>query len=276
MQYEGSVEENTVNVEVLRIKAIDMDLIHTDNWLAVFNIISGNEAGYFSITTDSQTNEGIIMIQKVRECSFIFHGTNSEMKRCDRTNNPSCTWFLNLQALDYEELKLVNLEVTVSNKAEYNFGSGSITGGGSATSKSYSVKISVVNQKEGPRFQPSVKVVTISEDQTSINLNKIITRYAAIDTDTQQTITNVRYCPIMKDVTKLQLYGCIAGVFVLTSIVCHAHRYAKIRDDDNWLIVDEKTADIRLIKLPDRESKYLINGTYYAKIICITNGEFWI
>lgn len=68
------MEENTINVEVMRIKALDMDLIHTDNWLAVFKIVSGNEAGYFSITTDPKTNEGIIMINKVKECSFIFHG----------------------------------------------------------------------------------------------------------------------------------------------------------------------------------------------------------
>lgn len=54
----------------------------------------------------------------------------------------------------------------------------------------------------------------------------------------------------------------------------HTHRYAKIHDVDNWLIIDERTADIRLNKLPDRESKFLVNGTYYAKIICITNGEF--
>lgn len=26
--------------------------------------------------------------------------------------------------------------------------------------------------------------------------------------------------------------------------------------------------------MPDRESKFLKNGTYYAEIICITNGEF--
>lgn len=52
------------------------------------------------------------------------------------------------------------------------------------------------------------------------------------------------------------------------------HRYAKLDDIDGWLIIDQRTADIKLSKLPDRESKYLINGTYYAKIICITNGEF--
>ncbi len=54
----------------------------------------------------------------------------------------------------------------------------------------------------------------------------------------------------------------------------YIQRYAKLRDDDNWFIIDEKTGDIRLNKLPDRESKYLVNGTYYAKIISITTGEF--
>lgn len=56
-----------MNVEVLRIRAVDLDLMYTDNWLAVFTFVSGNEAGFFSISTDSQTNEGIIMIRKVKE-----------------------------------------------------------------------------------------------------------------------------------------------------------------------------------------------------------------
>ncbi|KAK7945585.1 hypothetical protein WMY93_001313 [Mugilogobius chulae] len=202
--YEASVEENTINMEVLRIKAIDMDLIHTENWMAVYEITDGNQAGYFTITTDEKTNEGVIMIRK---------------------------------ALDYEELKVVNLQVSVRNKAEYDFGSfGTVPGG--EFGKGYPIKINVVNQKEGPRFQPSVKVVTISEDRTSVTLNSIITTYAAIDTDTGLTATNVRY--------------------------------AKHSDVDNWLIIDERTADIRLNKWPDRESTFLKNGTYYAEIICIT------
>ncbi|XP_034411816.1 desmoglein-2-like [Cyclopterus lumpus] len=202
--YEGSVKENTINTEVMRIKAMDMDVIHTDNWLAVFEIVSGNEAGYFNITTDSVTNEGIITIHK---------------------------------ALDYEEQRLVNLQVAVANKAAYNFGSGTITA--LPPQKAYRVNINVINEKEGPRFQPSVKVVTISEDHTTVAINKVIANYAAIDSDTLKTATDVRY--------------------------------AKIKDDDNWLIIDEKTGDIKLNKLPDRESKFLINGTYYAKIISINN-----
>ena len=61
------MQENKVNMEVMRVKALDMDIINTANWEAMYTIISGNEDGYFSITTDSKTNEGIIMINKVRE-----------------------------------------------------------------------------------------------------------------------------------------------------------------------------------------------------------------
>ncbi|XP_074507506.1 desmoglein-2-like protein isoform X2 [Sebastes fasciatus] len=204
--YEGSVQENIANVEVMRINSVDMDLIHTDNWRAVYQIVSGNEAGYFTITTDSKTNEGVIMCNK---------------------------------ALDYEELKMLNLEVAVANKAEYYFGSGVVNR--PTTSKAYPVKINVINEKEGPRFQPSVKVVTLSEEHTSVSINKVIATYAAIDSDTLQTATNVRY--------------------------------AKIKDDDNWLTIDERTAEIKLKKMPDRESTFLVNGTYYAEIICITTDS---
>ncbi|KAI7810210.1 desmoglein-2-like protein isoform X1 [Triplophysa rosa] len=197
--YECSVEENTKSVEVVRIQAIDADLIHTDNWLAVFSIVSGNEAGYFSISTDINTNEGILMLNK---------------------------------ELDYEELKEINLQVSISNKAVYH-SSVVIT-----QSKTYRIKVNVVNQSEGPRFKPAVKVISLSEDSTSIDIRKIITNYAAIDSDTLLTATDVRY--------------------------------AKKYDVDNWLLIDEKTADIRLNKIPDYESKFLINGTYYVKIICIT------
>uniref|UniRef100_A0A8C5CKR3 Desmoglein 2 n=1 Tax=Gadus morhua TaxID=8049 RepID=A0A8C5CKR3_GADMO len=196
--YVGHVEENTVNVEVMRVRAIDLDMMYTDNWLSVFSFASGNEAGYFSITTDSKTNEGVIMIQK---------------------------------SLDYEELKVVNLALSVSNKAEYSFRH-------EVTHKTYPIKINVVNQKEGPRFHPNVKVVTLSEDSSTISINKVITNYAAIDSDTTKIATNVWY--------------------------------AKLEDVGGWLTIDEHTADIKLNKLPDRESKYLKNGTYYAKIICIT------
>ncbi|KAL3046888.1 hypothetical protein OYC64_021166 [Pagothenia borchgrevinki] len=64
VEYEGSIEENTEGVEVMRIRAKDLDLEASENWEAVFDIVRGNEAGYFSIKTDPATNEGILMLDK--------------------------------------------------------------------------------------------------------------------------------------------------------------------------------------------------------------------
>ncbi|KAG9348067.1 hypothetical protein JZ751_004092 [Albula glossodonta] len=97
---------------------------------------------------------------------------------------------------------------------------------------------------EDPKFIPRVKAVPISEDGKSVNLKDVIVRYPAVDGDTMKDAENVRY--------------------------------AKGFDPDNWLVIDEETAEIRLNKVPDRESKYLVNGTYYAKILSITQGKFFL
>lgn len=49
----------------MRFKASDLDLEGTDNWVAMCDIVSGNEAGYFSIKMDPKTNEAILMLDKV-------------------------------------------------------------------------------------------------------------------------------------------------------------------------------------------------------------------
>uniref|UniRef100_A0A3Q3J028 Cadherin domain-containing protein n=1 Tax=Monopterus albus TaxID=43700 RepID=A0A3Q3J028_MONAL len=195
-KYEGSIEENTQGVEVMRLKSQDLDLKNTDNWEAVYDIVKGNEAGYFSIRTDPVTNEGILMLDKD-----------------------------------------LDLGITVRNKAPPYDGSRS-SWQSVTTYKTYPVKINVKNQVEGPHFDPKVKAIPISEGGHSININNAIARYAAIDGDTGKQAENVRY--------------------------------AKGSDLDNWLTIDPKTADIKLNKMPDRESPFLVNGTYFAKILCIS------
>nr|XP_061790321.1 desmoglein-2.1-like [Nerophis lumbriciformis] len=235
--YEGSVVENTEGVEVMRIKAQDLDVYGTDNWRSVYKIVKGNEANYFSIKTDPNTNEGILMLDK---------------------------------AVDYEDVKNMDLGIAVLNwnppfdpsdpsTTNINLSGG---GGGGAggwlkgfssgmtstsqgvmwkgtTYKTYPIKINVKNQREGPHFDPKVKVITMSEGGSStFNMNSIITRYAALDGDTGKPAENVRY---------------IEG-----------------SDPDNWFTIDPETADIRLNKMPDRESTFLVNGTYYAKVLCVS------
>jgi len=65
LQYSGSITENTVDVEVMRFQALDSDLDKTDNWLAEFEIVSGNEDQIFGIHTDPRTNEGVLTLKKV-------------------------------------------------------------------------------------------------------------------------------------------------------------------------------------------------------------------
>ncbi|KAM4574212.1 desmoglein-2.1-like [Fundulus diaphanus] len=263
-EYEGIIEENTFGVEVMRIKAQDLDLKETDNWEAVFEIVKGNEAGYFSIKNDPLTNEAILMLDK---------------------------------AVDYEDVKDLELGLAVKNKAPLFAGSGangganigfgggaggaggasgaSGAGGGSGASgasggngasggsgtggatgatgasgasgassasgttfKTYPIKINVKNQPEGPHFDPAVKAIPVTEGGQSFTTNQVIASYPATDKDTGKPAKNVKY--------------------------------VKGSDPENWFTIDPKTAEIKLIKKPDRESTALVNGTYFAKILCIT------
>ena len=52
-------------MEVMRFQALDSDLEKTDNWLAEFEIVSGNEDQIFGIHTDPRTNEGVLTLKKV-------------------------------------------------------------------------------------------------------------------------------------------------------------------------------------------------------------------
>lgn len=61
-----SVEENTVDVEILRVTVEDKDLMNTANWRANYTILKGNENGNFKIVTDPKTNEGVLCVVKVR------------------------------------------------------------------------------------------------------------------------------------------------------------------------------------------------------------------
>ncbi|XP_072008125.1 desmoglein-2 isoform X1 [Engystomops pustulosus] len=215
-QYEGAVEENVANVEILRMKVFDNDQEFTDNWFAKFDIISGNEDNYFEIVTDTDTNEGVLMIVK---------------------------------EADYEVLQSAELSVVVSNRAEYHSsikhlvvgggggGAGGAAGGaGGGGGKPIPIKVQVKNVREGPVFKPRRKILTIAEGKTV--LNKVIGSYQAYDSDTGKVADHVKY--------------------------------AKEYDPDNWFMIDQTTAEIKLIKIPDRESIYVVNGTYVAKILAIS------
>ncbi|XP_016152220.1 PREDICTED: desmoglein-2 [Ficedula albicollis] len=123
--FEGSIEENRANVEIMRIKVFDKDEEFSDNWLAKFTFVSGNEDGFFQIVTDPQTNEGILTVVK---------------------------------ALDYEKMQSLNLGIVVTNKAEFHK---SIKP--SYKAETIPIKIKVINVREGPVFPGGTKVIEASE-----------------------------------------------------------------------------------------------------------------
>ncbi|NXA22032.1 DSG2 protein, partial [Ibidorhyncha struthersii] len=123
--FEGSIEENRANVEILRIKVFDKDEEFSDNWLANFSFVSGNEGNFFRIVTDTQTNEGILTLVK---------------------------------ELDYEKMQSLNLGIVVTNKAEFHE---SIKH--SYKAQTIPIKINVINVREGPVFPGGTKIIEASE-----------------------------------------------------------------------------------------------------------------
>ncbi|XP_069324252.1 desmocollin-2 isoform X3 [Eulemur rufifrons] len=124
--YVTSVEENTIDVEILRVTVEDKDLVNTANWRANYTILKGNENGNFKIVTDPKTNEGVLCVVK---------------------------------PLNYEERKQVILQIGVVNEAPYSREASSRSAMSTAT-----VTVSVKNQDEGPECSPSAQTVRISEN----------------------------------------------------------------------------------------------------------------
>ncbi|XP_013361964.1 PREDICTED: desmocollin-3 isoform X2 [Chinchilla lanigera] len=124
--YETSVEENTYNMEILRIPIDDKDLVNTANWRANFTILKGNENGYFKISTDQATNEGVLCVVK---------------------------------PLNFEENRQVVLEIGVNNEAPFTREVTRVTSMNRAL-----VTVHVTDQDEGPECNPAAQYLRIKEN----------------------------------------------------------------------------------------------------------------
>ncbi|XP_006899626.1 PREDICTED: desmoglein-4 [Elephantulus edwardii] len=202
--YSASIEENCLNSELIRLQAIDLDEEGTDNWLAKYFILSGNEGNWFDIQTDPKTNEGILKVVKT---------------------------------LDYEQMPNIHLSIGVKNEAEFHHSVAS-----QFRMHSTPVRIQVVNVREGPAFQPNSMTFSVREGTRGDSLlNHALGTYTAIDLDTGNPATNVRY---------------IIG-----------------RDSGSWLKVDSRTGEIQFSREFDKKSKYIVNGIYTAEILAIDDGS---
>nr|XP_009932550.1 PREDICTED: LOW QUALITY PROTEIN: desmoglein-1-gamma-like [Opisthocomus hoazin] len=123
--FSASISENSLNSELLRIQALDADEEFTDNWLAEFFFISGNEDNWFEIVTDRATNQGILRV---------------------------------IKELNYEHLQTHSLMIGVRNVAAFHHSVAQdyrVSG--------TPLTIEVKNVVEPPRFQPPTVVFFISE-----------------------------------------------------------------------------------------------------------------
>ncbi|XP_061449889.1 B-cadherin-like [Rhineura floridana] len=62
--YSAEVPENAVGLEVVRLAVTDKDQVGSPAWVAKYTIVQGNEGNFFTISTDPETNEGILKTAK--------------------------------------------------------------------------------------------------------------------------------------------------------------------------------------------------------------------
>uniref|UniRef100_A0A3B5L663 Cadherin domain-containing protein n=1 Tax=Xiphophorus couchianus TaxID=32473 RepID=A0A3B5L663_9TELE len=234
-EYAGSVDENVADVVVMRIKALDKDLLHTNNWLTVFTIAQGNEDNLFSIETDKETNEGILKLIKPVDFEEV---QNLELGLIIENVAPFVEGGPIKMDVDVQVGEGGPLAAGAAAGAGAGVGVGVGAGVDLGVDLGYPIKIAVNNVPEGPAFRPDTKKVPVSEDPNEAPADGVITSFPAVDPDTGKVADDVSY--------------------------------AKAYDPDNWFTVDEETAEIKLNKQPDRESPFLVNGTYIAKILAIS------
>ncbi|XP_074879300.1 desmoglein-4-like isoform X3 [Buteo buteo] len=123
--FSASISENSLSSELLRIQALDADEEFTDNWLAEFFFISGNEDNWFEIVTDRATNQGILRV---------------------------------IKELNYEHLQSHSLIIGVRNVAAFHHSVAQ-----DYRMSGTPLTIEVKNVVEPPRFQPSSVVFSVPE-----------------------------------------------------------------------------------------------------------------
>ncbi|XP_067402367.1 desmocollin-2-like isoform X2 [Emydura macquarii macquarii] len=144
LTYETQVKENQMNVEILRIPCLDKDELNSESWYCRFSIVKGNEDNHFTITTDRNTNEGILCVVK---------------------------------ALDYETTSVKILEVTVANEIPYVV----VPYSSALAQSTCTVRVTILDDDEGPVFKPCLLPINIDECE---KIGTLVDKYVAVDPET--------------------------------------------------------------------------------------------
>ncbi|XP_040613806.1 desmocollin-1 isoform X2 [Mesocricetus auratus] len=145
--YTTEVEENRIDVEILRMKVHDQDLPNTPHSRAVYTILQGNENGYFKITTDPNTNEGVLCVVK---------------------------------PLNYEANRQVILQIGVLNEGQFS----KAANGQTPTMCTTTVTVKIRDSDEGPECQPPVKII---QSKDGLPAGQELLGYKAKDPETSSS-----------------------------------------------------------------------------------------
>ncbi|XP_005280051.2 desmocollin-1 isoform X1 [Chrysemys picta bellii] len=178
--YETKVLENRVNVEILRIPCLDKDEPNSPAWNCRFSIVKGNEDNNFAITTDGRTNEGVLCVVK---------------------------------GLDYETTSLRILEIAASNEIPYAV----VPYSSSLSQSSCTVRVTILDDDEGPVFKPCLFPITIDG---CVTVGTVVGKYLAEDPET----------------------GNSEGI-----------RYRIAPGQSNWITIDENSGELRTAKFFDKD-----------------------
>ncbi|KAK7811161.1 hypothetical protein U0070_004704 [Myodes glareolus] len=145
--YTTEVEENRIDVEILRMTVQDQDLPGTPHSKAVYSILQGNENGNFRITTDPNTNEGVLCV---------------------------------IKPLNYEANRQVILQIGVLNEAQFS----KAANGQTPTMCTTTVTVKIKDSDEGPECQPPVKVI---QSKDGLPAGQELLGYKAMDPETSSS-----------------------------------------------------------------------------------------
>ncbi|KAM5135295.1 cadherin-like protein 26 [Mantella aurantiaca] len=147
-KYELSVREGEVKDELLRLKVEDKDTPKTPAWRAKYKILIGNEKENYNLTTDPETNDGILSMVK---------------------------------PLDFEGTPTKTIVISVENEEPYFSCDGNKLRISKAdTLPNITVLINVIDTNDAPIFTPEIKVI---REKEGVKLGTILGTFTANDPD---------------------------------------------------------------------------------------------
>ncbi|XP_027133093.1 cadherin-like protein 26 isoform X2 [Larimichthys crocea] len=250
----GKVKEGMENVLVSRLHVKDADTKGTMAWKALYRI-HGDTHNYFKISTDPETNDGLLYVQK---------------------------------HLDFEDNPLKNVTISVENEISSHscrLISRSKTG-------EWEVQMSAGAKVGG--FSISGDTITgISSTGTTIYGTSASSTFSGFSGGIVETlgistyvvtvtVEDVNEAPIF-DKSKLQvtLSEFVKVGYYLETVTAkdpdvnsgNTFKYIIGHDPARWIAVDPVTGKITTAKNIDRESTFVVNNIYNATVLAVDNGK---